>query len=188
MMLINGSDERYKIDSFKVNGLRGVKDSLAYKVAEIERHFHGSGVWMETASVPSATHIADRVGDGGGAFQLDAGNDDWGSWVQILGLDDTPAKMPGALYFDPHEILIEATEHTATYFVQFGRGASGAAALAAGTYTEVVIGSDSNRFKGITNLQTGRAPAGSLLWARCKCPGQNTSTFDFYIGIHEYEG
>jgi len=43
-------------------------------------------------------------------------------------------------------------------------------------------------FKGITKVQTGRAPAGSKLWARCMCPGQNTGTLDFYLGIHEYVG
>jgi hypothetical protein len=40
----------------------------------------------------------------------------------------------------------------------------------------------------IIPVQTGRAPAGSKLWARCMCPGLDTATVDFYIGIHEYEG
>ena len=34
----------------------------------------------------------------------------------------------------------------------------------------------------------GRAPAGSLLWARCIAVGQNTGTLDFYLGLHEYVG
>lgn len=37
-------------------------------------------------------------------------------------------------------------------------------------------------------VQTGRAPAGSLIWMRCMAPGQNTAWMRFYIGIHEYEG
>jgi len=177
-----------KIDSEATDGLGGTNNSLAYRVAEIERHFHSAGSWFEKATTPSGeTHVADSIGDGAGAFQLDAGNDDWGTWVQILGSSDTPART-GRLYFDPHEILIESTERIATYFIQFARGDSGAAGLAAGTYTELVIGSDTNRFKGITRVQTGRAPVGAKLWARCMCPTQDTATLDFYIGLHEYEG
>jgi len=177
-----------KVDDLATDGLLGTSNSLSYRVHEIEKHLHSSGSWFETAATPSGeTHVADRIGNGAGAFQLDAGNDDWGAWVQILGSDDTPART-SQVYFDPHEMAVESTEHTATYFLQFGRGASGAAALAAGTYTELVLGADTNRYKGIVSVQTGRAPAGSLLWARVKCPGQNTSTLDFYLGIHEYQG
>ena len=62
--------------------------------------------------------------------------------------------------------------------------------LAAGTYTELVWESDSVGAKasGIISVQTGRAPAGSKVWARCMAPGKNTSRLDFYIGLHEYEG
>jgi len=178
-----------KIDNEAVDGLAGVSNSLAYKVHEIEKHFHSAGSWFEAAGTPSATHFADRVGTvgGGGAFQIDAGNDTWGSWVQILGADDTPARAD-QLFFDPHEIVIADAERVATYFVQIGRGASGAAALAAGTYTELVYHAGTNRYTGIVNVQTGRAPAGSLLWARCMCPSNNTGTMDFYMGIHEYIG
>lgn len=185
MMLINGSDERYKIDAFKVNGLLGVKDSLAYKVSEIERHLHSGGRWYETASVPTATHIADRIGDGAGPFQIDAGNDDWGSWVQIFGPDDMTA---GKVYFDPHCMIVKDAQESDTYFIQIGRGASGASALSAGTYTELVYSATVQKETGIIPIQTGRAPAGSLLWARCKIPGVNTGTLDFYFGLHEYEG
>lgn len=177
-----------KIDSIASDGLSGVTNSLSYRVGEVERHLHSPGSWFGGAAVAvGETHVADRIAGGITAFQIDAGNLDWGSWVQILGSEDTPART-NMQYYDPHEILIESTERIATYFIQFARGDSGAAGLAAGTYTELVIGSDSNRFKGITSVQTGRAPAGSKLWARCLCVGQNTGTLDFYMGIHEYEG
>lgn len=177
-----------KIDDLAVDGLLGVSNSLAYKVQEIEVHLHSGGRWFEKATSASGeTHTADIIGVGSGAFQLDAGNDDWGSWVQILGSSDTPATA-GNAFFDPHEILINGTERIATYFIQFARGASGQAGYDAGTYTELVMGSDTNKFKSITKVQTGRAPAGSKVWARCMCPGQNTATLDFFIGIHEYKG
>ena len=176
-----------KIDNQAVNGFTGVQNSLAYKTAVIEGHLLGAGSWFEKAASPSGeVNVADRIGEGNGSFQLDAGNDTWGAWVQILGSGDTPARQ-GFNYFDPHELLIEATEHTATYFLQFARGSSGEAAYTAGTYTELVVGSDSNRFKEITQFKSGRAPVGSKLWARVMCPGQNTSTINFYIGMHQYE-
>ena len=78
----------------------------------------------------------------------------------------------------PQEIVVAKIDEQATL------------GLAAGTYTELVFESDSvgQKAAGITEVQTGRAPVGSKLWARCMYPGQNTATIDFYIGIHEYAG
>ena len=179
-----------KIDALVVDGLLGVSNSLAYKVHEIERHFHSAGSWFGAAAAASGeTHVADRVGAGIDPFQLDAGNADWGSWVQVLGSDDTPART-SMVKFDPHEVAVMEAERVGTYFIQMGRGASGAAALAAGTYTEFVYCSDriGARAAGITKVQTGRATAGDKVWARCLCVGENTATIDLYVGIHEYEG
>ena len=184
-----------KIDNKATLGLLGTSNSLAYRVHEIERHLHSAGSWFEKAGTPSATHFADRIGTTGGAgpFVLDAGDSSatatWGDWVQIFGSGDTPARS-GQTSFDPHELVIVYTEKAGVYYIQLGRGASGAAALTAGTYTELVFESDAVGAKafGITNVQTGRAPAGSLLWARTLCVGENTSEIRFFIGIHEYEG
>jgi len=162
-------------------------DSILYETGEIERHLHSSGSWFETASVPDAElRVADRIGSGSGAFRIDSGNLTWGSWVQILGSADTPARA--GLYFDPHEVVIEDAERVGTYFVQITRGDSGAAGYAAGTYTEFVYSAGTNRYTGIIQVHTGRAPAGSKLWARCMTPAFDTGWMDFYFGIHEYEG
>lgn len=182
-----GGADVSKIDNKAVDGLAGVSNSLAYKVHEIEKHLHSSGSWFGEAATPTATHFGDRIGDGISPYQIDAGNVTWGTWVQLLGSSDTPART-SQLFFDPHEIVVVATEQTDTYFVQFGRGASGAAALSAGTYTEFVYHSGTNKYSGILKIQTGRAPAGSLLWARCLALTSNTGTMDFYMGIHEYVG
>lgn len=107
--------------------------------------------------------------------------------VQILGSSDTPADV-GETHFDPHQFIVDSTERAAAYFIQIGRGESGAAALAAGTYSEFVYAAAVAKDTGIIPVQTGRAPVGSKLWARCMCPGQNTGTLNFYFGIHEYEG
>jgi len=176
------------IDRKTVEGLLGTNNSLAYKVHEIERHLHSAARWFEVAAVPNLTdHAADEIGSGNGPFRIDAGNDDWGTWVQILGGTDTPTVV-GKAYFDPHQFIVDDTERASTYFVRVGRGASGAAALAAGTYTEFVYGASVQKETGIIPVQTGRAPAGSLLWAQCKVPGAVDGWMDFYFGLHEYEG
>ena len=185
---LNGVTDAMKVDSAAVDGLTGVSNSLAYRVHEIERHLHSGARWFEAAAVPDGeVHVADRIGDGAGAFQIDAGNDDWGTWVQVLGSSDTPA-VTGKTHFDPYQFIVEDTEVAATYFIQIGRGASGAAALTAGTYTEFIYAASVQKEAGIIPMQTGRAPVASKVWARCMCPGQNTATLDFYFGIHEYEG
>jgi hypothetical protein len=185
---INGVNGYDLIDNATTAGLRGTSNSLAYRVAVIERHAHSGGRWFGKAATPSGEdHVADRIGSNNGAFQIDAGNDTWGAWVQIMGATDTPADT-GKLYFDPHEIVVSAAERTGLYYIQIGRGASGAAALTAGTYTEFALDETDRAGGSIVTVQTGRAPAGSKLWARCMCPGQNTATLDFVIGVHEYEG
>lgn len=187
-LTINGVYAASKIDDYAVLGLLGTSNSLAYKVHEIERHLHSAGSWFGLAATPTATYKAARVGDAdlSGPFRIDAGNLDWGAWVQILGSDDTPARA-SQTHFDPHEMAVADSENNAIYFVQFSRGASGDAGITAGTYTEFVIYADKTS-GSITPMQTGRAPAGSLLWARCMAPGQNTSWLDFYFGVHEYQG
>ena len=159
-----------------------------YGIFEIERHLHNVESWYETAATPSGeTHVADRIGNGGGAFQIDAGNDDWGTWLQILGSSDTPART-GNVYFDVHRVQIEAAERTATYFIQFTKGDSGAAGYTAGDYTEFVYRPATVQGKPAPiDIITRRCGIGSKVWARCMCPGQNTATLDFYIGIHGYE-
>ena len=178
-----------KIDDAAVDGLAGVSNSLAYKVHEIEKHLHSSGSWFGKAATATATHFADRIGPAIDPFQLDAGNETWGDWVQILGADDTPARAD-QLFFDPHQVIISSVEKAGAYFIQMARGASGTAGFDAGNYTEFVYMADGTgmRGSGITDVQTGRAPAGSLLWARTLLIGENTGTIDFYMGVHEYAG
>ena len=177
-----------KITNAATGGLNETYNSLAYRVAEIERHLHSGARWFEAAAVPDGeTHVADQIGEGAGAFQIDAGDDGWGNWTQVLGSDDTPT-VAGKAYFDPHLLVIEDNERASTYFIQFTRGDSGAAGYAAGHYTELVLALVTRAGGVIVPVQTGRAPAGSKLWARCMCPGQNTALIDFYIGLHEYEG
>ena len=178
-----------KIDNLAVNGLLGVSGSLAYKVHEIERHIHSFERWLgAAASASGETHVADSIGSGVSAFRIDAGNNDWGSWVQIVGSADTP-RISGNLKFDGRQIMIESHErNTQTYFIQIAYGASGAAALAAGDYTEIgLISGGGTSEVGPIDLQDRRFDVGIKVWVRAFIPTINTGTIDFYLGLHEYE-
>jgi hypothetical protein len=159
-----------------------------YRIFEIERHLHSYESWFGDAiTAVSGTHEADRIGVGVNAFQIDAGNNTWGSWLQILGSSDTPART-GNLYFDLHRVQIVAAERTAEYFIQIAKGDSGAAGLSAEDYTETVFKPSTVQGKPAPiDINIRRFAAGSKVWARCMCLGQDTGTLDFYFGVHEYE-
>jgi hypothetical protein len=190
----NMSDLGAFLDNRTTQGLDGVEHSMAYRVHENERHNHGYRRWFCAANAPTGTHFADNmlVAEAVPAcvsFQIDAGNNAWGAWVQLLGSADTPV-IAGSAYFDPNELLFTAVERVGSiYVVQIGYGASGGAAITAEAYTDFVLIPDLGAPKEIPR-QAGfeRAVAGSLMWARCWCPGQNTATLDFMFGMHEYPG
>ena len=181
--------ETSKIDKLATNGLAGVSNSLAYRVHELERHFHNWESWFGLAASPSGeTNVADRIANAINPFQADAGVSDWGSWLQILGSSDTPARAT-MMKFDFHRIFVIATERTTRYYIQIGFGDSGAAALSAGTYTEFIMRPQSASVRSTPiDFLTRRYAAGTKVWFRTVCSGQSTGTIDFYVGMHEYEG
>lgn len=188
---INGAIETQKIDSAATSGLSGVYNSLAYRVHEIEKHFHGYEKWFGSAAIPAGeTHNADLINGASSVFTLTSGNSDWGAWLQLLGSSDTPA-VTSKKYFDPHRIEVRTTSSTAPYFIQLvsGESAGLAANIAAGLYTifpytAASMANDS----GPAEMMFPRIAAGTKLWARTLCIGENAKTITFYIGIHEYEG
>lgn len=187
--LTNQSSGDPLINRADAGGLLATPDSIAYSIGEVERHLHSYEHWFEKATAPNAEiHVADHIGEGAGPFVVDAGNDDWGAWVQILGSTDTPHQA-GSVKFDPHRLLFTNAESNESYFLQIANGASGAAGLAAGTYTEAAFHPASNQIdSGPVDIQTRRIATGTKVWVRCMCPGVNTATLTFYYGIHEYEG
>lgn len=191
MFLGNGSP-LVKIDNLAVDGLTGVEDSLAYKVNEIEKHFHNEGKFFGLAAIPAAeTHRADRITDIVAPFQADAGNNTFGAWLQVLGSDDTPARA-GKVKFDFREILVVDHQHnTNVYAIQVACGESAglAAKLVAEDFTEtmLIVGGGTSE-TGTIPLRIERQDAGDKVWVRIWAQGQSTSTLDFYIGLHEYDG
>lgn len=180
-----------KLDAAETDGLSGVHDSLAYRVAEIERHFHNRERWLGLAASPSGeTHRADEMAGGIQPFTLTAGNDAWGEWVQVLGSEDTPVTA-GAAYMDTHRFIVTDTNSTNPYVFQIATGESTElpGKIIAGEYTMAPYISSSNlNDSGISSVMSVRAPTGSKIWIRCACIGSNGTTISFYYGIHEYEG
>ncbi len=172
-------------------------DILA-EVVEIERHFHSGERWFGAAASPSGeTHIADRIGAGAagaeaGPLIVDAGNDDWGAWTQILGSSDTPVDSGSSTHFDLHRVRgVDAEHKTQRYMFQIAAQENAPAddPGASDTYTE---------FDGVSKaaaataqvfpieIQLNRIPVGTKVWMRIRAPGQDTGTASFYAGIHEY--
>ena len=174
-----------KIDNYATDGLLGVSNSLAYRVHEIEKHFHSEEHWYGT----------DGDGTGSTANNLDvwtttAGTGEaYGAEVQLLGANDisnsdfsfTPVK------FDAHSILVTTANQTDDlYMIQIwsGTGTFGEATLisefpyyVASAFTE----------SGIIRIQMPRQAVATKLWARCKCTA-NGGTISFIIGVHAYVG
>lgn len=166
-----------------------VPHSLTYYVEHIHRHLFNWSRWLGLAAVPvGETHRADRIGVGINAFQIDAGNNDWGAWVQILGSADTPI-TPDMVHYDLHEVFVTAAERIVPYFIQIAFGETAAGALAAGTYSELIYRADNAaQDKAPVEMIDKHVEVGTKAWARCLCPLQNTATLDFYIQVFEYEG
>jgi hypothetical protein len=185
---LNGISDRQKIDSAATLGLTGTDNSLAYRVNEVERHLHSYQRAYGLAAVPAGTtHRADEITDDPAPFQIDAGNDTWGTAIQVFGSTDTPS---GWSKYDPHKISIVSVETAnATYFIQMIAGATAAAGITAGAYSSLVFRPQSVQGRPADiPVNVRRQDAGTNLWIRTLARGQNTATMDLYIELHGYEG
>ena len=163
--------------------------SQANQLTEIERHLHGWERWFGAAGSPNGEiHVADRIGTTSTPFQADGGDDTWGNWLQVLGSSDTPATS-GLVKYDLHRIQVTAVERTASiHFVQVAFGASGAAGLASGDYTEVVFHPQGQTGQRVPiPIMDRRKAVGTKAWLRVWAVGQDTGTMSFFVGLHEYE-
>lgn len=163
-------------------------DLILEEVIEMEAHLHSWEREFGLAGTPAGeTHRADEVGNGILSFQIDAGDEVWGSWVQVLGSSDTPFEV-GKTYFDLDRVVITDNEKIATYYIQIAFGETAAGALTANTYTTVTYKPIVVNGKGYTlHIKSKRVTAGTKVWMRCVAVGINTATLDFIIGLHEYD-
>lgn len=185
--ITNQEDPAGKIDDKAIDGLSGVVGSLAYEVATIEKHIHNWERWIGLAAVPDGeVHRFDI--DSMTPFQMDAGNDTWGPWLQIVGSEDFPIES-GMTKRDAHRMLIVDTERDVQITrIQIAGGEDADAAVTAGNYTELMVVPLRGANHAPFEIMTGRAPSTMKGWIRCWVDGQDTGTVDFFLGVHEYEG
>jgi len=179
--------ELSKIDTVATDGLAGTSNSLAYRVHEIEKHFHSRGRFWGAVAVPDETNAIDANVDT--PFVAVSGNDDWGTAIPICGTGDNPV-ISGYAKFDAHLLLVTDTDHTTPYRIRFiyGTGTS-AAAISAGQWSETMFLASGGPFdSGVpVEVQMPRVDVGSKLWCQV-WSATNGSNVDFFWGAHGYIG
>ena len=166
---------------------------------EVEEHVHSGEHWFgtRTGGAVGETQIAERIGAGATTAEaaplvVDAGNDDWGTWTQILGSSDTPTDSGSKVAFDLHRMRVSTSEVNSQrylYQIALQEDAPTDDPGATDVYTEgdlISQGAAPQAVAGPIVIQAPRVAAGTKVWMRTWAPNQNTATLSIYIGIHEY--
>jgi hypothetical protein len=187
------SAETAKIDGEATLGLVGVSNSLAYRVHEIEKHFHSRERWFGKLGSQTATAWGEadsiapyRAISGAGVYGADADDE-----ALVLGTDDLPL-LAGMVKADVHLLFVTALSADTPYLLRmiYGSGTMADAITATQFSTfpvmNIVTGSKSGGVAAI--IMMPRITCGTdKVWVQCKCATDN-ATADFLVGIHEYAG
>lgn len=176
-----------KIDDQAINGLLGVKNSLAYIVDEINVHLGTQECWF---------------GDGGGNtgktansltewhLQASATPGAWGTEVQLLSPGDingTDFVTITPVYFDIHKVQItKSNQNDINYEIQFYCGLTTFGAATLCTSIPYRTGGGAAEVSP-TLMHMARLSVNFKVWARVKCETAN-KTLDILLGIHAYKG
>ncbi len=185
MERLNGQPYTAKIDDFPTNGLEGVEDSLAYRINEVERHFHNRERWWGALAAPDETNAIEA--NVNRPFSADSGANTWGTAISILGTADDPTPGDGDTRFDARELLIVDTQHASAYRLRiiWGTGTS-ADAITAGQWTEEMFFGTLGAPSGMAvEHRIRRILIGWKMWVQV-WNVNNNSTVDFYWGPHGY--
>ncbi|MCK5347108.1 MAG: hypothetical protein KAR20_27050 [Candidatus Heimdallarchaeota archaeon] len=181
-----------KLDSLATDGLSGVNNSLAYRVEEVEKHFHSCERWLGKRGVQTGTDWGvDTVIT---PFQAISGSNVYGAGVNdealVIGTGDTPI-LTSYYKYDMHRILVTDVSVDTHYKLRviYGSGTM-ADAITAKTYTEVVVKFDA------TNPQQSAGIPFEVMMPRALCGvdqiwiqawnATDNATIDFLVGLHEY--
>ncbi len=188
-----------KIDNLVTLGLKGVSDSLAYRVHKIETHFHSNERWLgKKADQSGSTWAEDTLTP----FIAISGNNEYGTdhtgaenaidEASVLNTGDTPIAI-GQVMFDLHRLLIIDVAHDTPYKLRivYGTGTRANAVLA-GQYTEVVVQFDAvnpQLSAGVpVEIRMPRLISGAnKIWIEA-WNVTDDSEVEFLVGLHEYEG
>jgi hypothetical protein len=181
-----------KIDNKAVDGLLGTSNSLAYKVHEIERHFHGRERWRGKSADQSGN---DWAADNLTPFRAISGLNTYGAdandEAKVLGTDDTPI-ISGMVRYDLHRLMMVGASSSTAYKLRliYGSGTM-ADAITAGQFSDMVIMSDpavQHVPHDVFEVMMPRGTCGvTKVWFQAWNATDN-ATIDFLVGLHEYEG
>jgi len=175
-MVMTIKNDASKIDSEAVDGLLGADDSLAYKVHEIEKHFHNEEKWY---------------GSGGGGLAEENNTTPWSiSSGTPADTFSTPTQLAAPntfpqVKYDVHRIFISnvATNNN-TYLIRFlcGPTAGSASVITTVPYRVATASRVSPQ-----DVIFGRRNTSDGLWVSVQSSTAG-SAIDFIIGIHTYIG
>lgn len=187
--------ETNKIDNEAVDGLSGVNNSLAYKVHEIEKHFHNYERWFGPAAAPDGDNAAALLGDQAGevltSFQVTSGaSSTFGTALQVWGATDE-SMLPAQVKFDVHHIrFTDVQTDKQEWIIRLIQGTSAAQGVIDGTYSDrpfFIEKTDKNT--ATSAIMMGRSSAGDKLWLQAlQYTTADARTLDFQIGVHGYAG
>lgn len=183
-----------KIDSEATLGLTGTSNSLAYRVHEIENHFHSVERWVGIRGSQTGTDWG--VDTSITPFQAISGNNTYGADANdealVLGTGDLPIVSGGVKTDIQRLFIIDSSVDTRWKLrIIYGSGTM-AAAIAAGQYTEIITQIDATNPQLSTTspveIRIPRFTSGTdQIWVQGWNATDN-ATIDFLVGVHEYEG
>ena len=196
-MATNRTSTEDKIDARSVNGLLGVSNSLAYKVHEIEKHFHNTERWLGMSGDQSGTDWSDSVSDATmiPVFVVISGDDTYGAdaddEAKVIGTSDLPLQT-GMVTADIHHLFVVAADDTSIWWLRIVYGSGTMAdAITDGQYSEYPVIPDAavqGSISVVTDIMMPRITAGvDKVWIQGKNT-TNNATLEFYVGLHEYAG
>jgi len=190
MMFSHLLKELRKIDHKAVEGLAGTSNSLAYKVHEIEKHFHGRERWWGALAGPDETNAIEA--NVGRPFAATSGADTWGLAIPICGTADNPV-LGTDVKFDAHRIMVTDLDDDTTPWrmrIIYGTGTSGDA-VTAGQWTEFMVMTNAvpgNRAGASpVDVMMPRVDVGSKCWVQ-SWNDTNGEVLSFFWGAHGYAG
>lgn len=184
-----------KIDDEEVLGLAGTPNSLAYKVEEIEKHFHNKERWLCKANPQTATDWAVECCAAGAVLPYVAisGSNNFGGDANdealIFGTDDL-LNIDGETKLDLHRIMVTDASSTTVYILRivYGTGTM-ANAITAKQFTTVPVISDPAAGGGYGNIIDVKMPRLNIgtdkIWIQIKNATDN-ATLSFICGFHGY--
>jgi hypothetical protein len=188
--ILGGSN---KIDGATTLGLAGTSNSLAYRVHEIEKHFHNTARWFGISASQAGTDWSLSVSAAGmpTSFVAISGTNDYGADANdealIWGTGDT---MGTDTKLDMHQIFITNSNSTTLWILRIAYGSGTlAAAVAAGTYSEIPVIADAAQGGSIDVILPILMPRITIgtdkIWIQAK-NATNNATISFLVGGHSY--